>query len=148
MEKNDSNLKYKEGDVVVLLFSNSNYREVRRITGLDKWNPYDYYVLESVQDGEYHMSSCYENNIEGLYEGKIDIDGDVWEPKFNIGDTILVHVEGFGDKPTWHTIYYIDYSVGTDTRLKDYNYRQYNIGGDKLVYEKDVLDVIRYGETK
>jgi hypothetical protein len=145
MEKNNSNLKYKQGDIIIVSSFDGKCLEVNRVTGYCNHEYYDYNLLES-RDEEYHPGVCMEKDVVGLYAGTLDIKGNVWHPKYNIGDTVLVNLKYFGDKPTWHTIYNIEYYYNKDNTYRPKE-KLYNICGYYSATEEDVLDVIRYGET-
>jgi hypothetical protein len=95
-----------------------------------------------------HYIAFDDDNIKGLYEGKISCLDVSWEPKHGIGDSILVKLEYFEEHPTWHTILGLRlYRSGDDIR-----YGYLVSGGINqhgyMLFEDEILDVIRYGETR
>ena len=95
-----------------------------------------------------HYISINDNNIEGLYNGEIQLLDIIWKPKYNIGDAVSVKWYYFEEHPTWHTI------LGLRLLRFDNNisYGYMISGGSKehgiMLFEDEILDVIRYGETR
>lgn len=136
--------KYKEGDIVVRKRPYNDSEDVVRIISGYSFDRYD--VLSASGADEYDLVDISAKSISRIYDGVLKIREDIWEPKYSIGDSILVYNKDFGDIPTWHPIYSIHFK--DHSFLGDYkNFKRYAINAQVWVGEENVLDVIRYGET-
>ncbi len=95
-----------------------------------------------------HYIPINDDNIEGLYEGYLVCDNITWHPKYSIGDAVLAKLNYFTEYPTWHTILGLQLSCAENDVSSGYLISGLSLEHGIILFEHEILDVIRYGETK